>query len=205
MSARKSGAKKKPEPKAGKRKAKSGRSTGKAKSGRWRGLRLALLGLILFVVLAATVMTLLMIFPVSGPDEPEALVPPEGFAGSAWGREVSGLGDLEVLPSPGPFELRRPMGTLEFEGEKLNDVQLVLYDGQLAGATVWLDDERAFDRIVARLSERYGPPRSGGAGQPLAWDWPEVSIAAVYLPGEDEGVLTLTYKPLARRAAEEQQ
>ncbi len=207
MSPKKSRAGEKSEAKAGKRKpkAKAGRSSGKSRAGRWRGLRIALLGLILFVALAATAMTLLLVFPVSGPDEPESFGPPEGFAGAAWDREVNGLGDLEVLPSPGPFELRRPMGALEFEGERLNDVQIVLYKDRLAGATVWLDDERAFDRVVARLSERYGPPKPVNPGQALTWDWPDVGIAAVYLPGEDEGVLTLTYKPLARQAAEAQQ
>lgn len=132
----------------------------------------------------------------------ELFVPPHGFSGTPWDRPLVNLSGMELLPSVGPFEHRRPLGETSFEGEPLQDVLLMLYDDKLAGVTLWLGSQEAYDRVVTRLVGRYGPPRPGEA---LTWDWPDVGMAAVFMPTEGRGVVSISYKPLARQAAEAQE
>lgn len=132
----------------------------------------------------------------------ELFVPPHGFGGTPWDRPLASLSGLELLPSVGPFEHRRPQGETSFEGEPLQDVLLMLYDDKLAGVTLWLGSQEAYDRVVTRLVGRYGPPRPGEA---LTWDWPDVGMAAAFMPTEGRGVVSISYKPLARQAAEAQE
>ncbi|WP_027368900.1 hypothetical protein [Desulfocurvibacter africanus] len=132
----------------------------------------------------------------------ELFVPPDGFGGTPWGRPLASLSGMELQPSVGPFEQRRPTGETSFEGEPLQDVLLTLYDDKLAGVSLWLGSQEAYDRVVTRLVGRYGPPRPGEA---LTWDWPDVGMAAVFMPTQARGVVSISYKPLARQAAEEQE
>lgn len=202
--------------------------------GVWGRLRLFLLAGGLFMVLAVTAMGLLMVFPLNGPDETDDLEgvrgagvpaepaeagrsakpgqadqsgqsgptsPPPSLAGVKWGQEVANMGSLEVLPASGPYEHRRPLARVEFEGQRPEDITLALYKGRLAEATIWLDSQEAYHALVERLSKRYGPPT---AGDVLTWTWPDVTMTAAYVPSQGAGVLTMTYIPLARQAAQEQ-
>ncbi len=132
----------------------------------------------------------------------ELFVPPYGFGGTPWGRSLPSLSGTELLPGVGPFEHRRPMGETSFEDEPLQDVLLMLYDDKLAGVTLWLGSQDAYERVVTRLVGRYGPPRPGEA---LTWDWPDLGMAVAFMPTEGRGVVSISYKPLARQAAEAQE
>jgi len=153
------------------------------------------------IKLTALVVGALLLLLPTGRNQAERPDPPQGFGGTQWGQEVAGLGELEELPGGGQFELRRPQGELSYEGEPLEEATLMLYEGKLAGVSLWVGSQRAFDDMVARLSSRYGPPRHGEA---LTWDWPEVGIAALFLPAQSKGVINFAYKPLALQAAEMQ-